>query len=145
MQVYHFSCKEPIAYSSLFLLLSQEEVRRGGKKGRLLGIITLSDVLRHLVGKQPTGDSERDDDPSKRAGPSSNPTLAGRSSPITGGSGSNSPHLTISGSPKLGVSGSPGMGYRGNPDADFSGGSRGGSPNVSISGSPRLGPTGPPA
>ena len=28
----------------------QEEERRGGKKGRLLGIITLSDVLRYLVG-----------------------------------------------------------------------------------------------
>jgi len=28
----------------------QEEERRGGKKGRLLGIITLSDVLRYVVG-----------------------------------------------------------------------------------------------
>jgi CBS domain-containing protein len=28
----------------------QEEERKGGKKGRLLGIITLSDVLRYVVG-----------------------------------------------------------------------------------------------
>ncbi|KAJ3500402.1 hypothetical protein NLJ89_g9814 [Agrocybe chaxingu] len=28
-----------------------EEERRGGKKGRLLGIITLSDVLRYIIGK----------------------------------------------------------------------------------------------
>ena len=28
----------------------QEEERRGGKKGRLLGIITLSDVLRYVIG-----------------------------------------------------------------------------------------------
>ena len=31
--------------------LLQEEERRGGKKGRLLGIITLSDVLRYLIGE----------------------------------------------------------------------------------------------
>jgi CBS domain-containing protein len=28
----------------------QEEERKGGKKGRLLGIITLSDVLRYVIG-----------------------------------------------------------------------------------------------
>ena len=28
----------------------QEEERNGGKKGRLLGVITLSDVLRYLIG-----------------------------------------------------------------------------------------------
>jgi 5'-AMP-activated protein kinase regulatory gamma subunit len=29
----------------------QEEEKRGGKKGRLLGIITLSDVLRYTIGE----------------------------------------------------------------------------------------------
>jgi len=29
----------------------EEEERKGGKKGRLLGIITLSDVLRYVIGK----------------------------------------------------------------------------------------------
>jgi 5'-AMP-activated protein kinase regulatory gamma subunit len=29
----------------------QEEEKRGGKKGRLLGIITLSDVLRYVIGE----------------------------------------------------------------------------------------------
>ncbi|KAF9481375.1 CBS-domain-containing protein [Pholiota conissans] len=33
-----------------------EEERRGGKKGRLLGIITLSDVLRYVIGKAPVSD-----------------------------------------------------------------------------------------
>jgi hypothetical protein len=33
----------------------QEEERRGGKKGRLLGIITLSDVLRCLIGEANLG------------------------------------------------------------------------------------------
>ena len=31
--------------------LLQEEEKKGGKKGRLLGIITLSDVLRYVVGE----------------------------------------------------------------------------------------------
>jgi hypothetical protein len=31
--------------------VAQEEERRGGKKGRLLGIITLSDVLSCLIGE----------------------------------------------------------------------------------------------
>jgi len=29
---------------------AQEEEKRGGKKGRLMGIITLSDVLRYVIG-----------------------------------------------------------------------------------------------
>ena len=31
-------------------MLFQEEEKQGGKKGRLLGMITLSDVLRYLIG-----------------------------------------------------------------------------------------------
>jgi CBS domain-containing protein len=31
--------------------VSQEEEKKGGKKGRLLGIITLTDVLRYLIGE----------------------------------------------------------------------------------------------
>lgn len=34
----------------------QEEERKGGKKGRLLGIITLSDVLRYLIGNVAIGE-----------------------------------------------------------------------------------------
>lgn len=29
----------------------QEEEKRGGKRGRLMGIITLSDVLRYVIGE----------------------------------------------------------------------------------------------
>lgn len=36
-------------------IASQEEERQGGKKGRLLGIITLSDVLRCLIGEANLG------------------------------------------------------------------------------------------
>ena len=32
------------------IFLWQEEERKGGKKGRLLGVITLSDVLRYVIG-----------------------------------------------------------------------------------------------
>jgi len=35
----------------------QEEEKKGGKKGRLLGVITLSDVLRYIVGKVDLGES----------------------------------------------------------------------------------------
>ena len=31
-------------------MLFQEEERKGGKKGRLLGVLTLSDVLRYVIG-----------------------------------------------------------------------------------------------
>lgn len=34
----------------------QEEERKGGKKGRLFGIITLSDVLRYLIGNVAIGE-----------------------------------------------------------------------------------------
>lgn len=34
----------------------QEEEKRGGKKGRLLGIITLSDVLRYVIGELGIGE-----------------------------------------------------------------------------------------
>lgn len=34
----------------------QEEEKRGGKKGRLLGIITLSDVLRYAIGEPGIGE-----------------------------------------------------------------------------------------
>lgn len=34
----------------------QEEERKGGKKGRLLGVITLSDVLRYIIGEPAIGE-----------------------------------------------------------------------------------------
>jgi 5'-AMP-activated protein kinase regulatory gamma subunit len=34
----------------------QEEEKKGGKKGRLLGIITLSDVLRYVIGHVDIGE-----------------------------------------------------------------------------------------
>jgi len=40
----HFSWPYPLIDQCL-----QEEERKGGRKGRLLGIITLSDVLRYVV------------------------------------------------------------------------------------------------
>jgi CBS domain-containing protein len=36
--------------------VSQEEERRGGKKGRLMGIITLSDILRYIIGRAQISD-----------------------------------------------------------------------------------------
>jgi len=33
----------------------QDEERRGGKKGRLMGIITLSDILRYIIGRAHLG------------------------------------------------------------------------------------------
>lgn len=39
----------------MLLLLYKEEERKGGKKGRLLGIITLSDVLRYIIGDMAVG------------------------------------------------------------------------------------------
>jgi len=51
------------------LTIPQEEARQGGKKGRLLGIITLSDVLNYIIG---TG-NEPDDELKSLA--SSSPTL----------------------------------------------------------------------
>lgn len=50
----------------------QEDERKGGKKGRLLGIITLSDVLRYLIGEAAIGEVVE---------PAEEPTLA--STPTT--------------------------------------------------------------
>ncbi|KAI0824221.1 hypothetical protein BC628DRAFT_1323424 [Trametes gibbosa] len=44
----------------LVVVEGEEEERRGGKKGRLLGIITLSDVLRYLIGDVTIGESQWD-------------------------------------------------------------------------------------
>ena len=38
-------------------MVLQEEERKGGKKGRLLGVITLSDVLRYVIGEAELGES----------------------------------------------------------------------------------------
>lgn len=38
------------------VLRMQEDERKGGKKGRLLGIISLSDVLRYLIGEAAIGE-----------------------------------------------------------------------------------------
>lgn len=57
--------------------IMQEEERKGGKKGRLLGIITLSDVLRYIIGESAIGESAeppQDIDSGIRT-PSSGPTL----------------------------------------------------------------------
>ncbi|KIO08225.1 hypothetical protein M404DRAFT_22837 [Pisolithus tinctorius Marx 270] len=40
----------------LVVVQGEEEEKRGGKKGRLLGIITLSDVLRYLIGNVAIGE-----------------------------------------------------------------------------------------
>lgn len=42
--------------SNLCVVILQEEERKGGKKGRLLGIITLSDVLRYIIGELAIGE-----------------------------------------------------------------------------------------
>ncbi|KAF7970608.1 hypothetical protein HWV62_23633 [Athelia sp. TMB] len=41
----------------LVVVEGEEEERKGGKKGRLLGIITLSDVLRHVIGEVAIGEA----------------------------------------------------------------------------------------
>ncbi|CDO75266.1 hypothetical protein BN946_scf184967.g19 [Trametes cinnabarina] len=41
----------------LVVVEGEEEERKGGKKGRLLGIITLSDVLRYLIGEVAIGEA----------------------------------------------------------------------------------------
>ena len=40
----------------------QEEEKRGGKKGRLLGIITLSDVLKYVIGEVGIGEGIEPDE-----------------------------------------------------------------------------------
>ncbi|KAG8219859.1 hypothetical protein J3R82DRAFT_838 [Butyriboletus roseoflavus] len=42
----------------LVVVEGEEEEKRGGKKGRLLGIITLSDVLRYVIGKVGISEAE---------------------------------------------------------------------------------------
>ena len=37
--------------------ITQEEEKKGGKKGRLMGIITLSDVLRYVIGPVDIGEA----------------------------------------------------------------------------------------
>jgi CBS domain-containing protein len=37
--------------------INQEEEKKGGKKGRLMGIITLSDVLRYVIGPVDIGET----------------------------------------------------------------------------------------
>ena len=54
----------------MMLNFPQEDERKGGKKGRLLGIITLSDVLRYIIG----GDVHEDKLPEEPT-PSSTPTV----------------------------------------------------------------------
>lgn len=39
---------------------SQAEEKQGGKKGRLLGIITHSDVLRYIVGEVGIGEADEE-------------------------------------------------------------------------------------
>ena len=65
----------------------QEEERRGGKKGRLLGIITLSDVLRYLVGnvyiggEMPAESTTPIPDPPQVPAPASAPEAAPAAAP----------------------------------------------------------------
>ncbi|KAI6047588.1 hypothetical protein EDC04DRAFT_2875816, partial [Pisolithus marmoratus] len=42
----------------LVVVQGEEEEKRGGKKGRLLGVITLSDVLRYLIGNVAIGEGK---------------------------------------------------------------------------------------
>lgn len=57
---------------------TQEEERQGGKKGRLLGIITLSDVLRYVIGEVGIGEGV---EPSEVPTPTPAPTPASVSTP----------------------------------------------------------------
>lgn len=46
----------PAIFALCSLMHRQEEEKKGGKKGRLAGIITLSDVLRHVIGEVGIGE-----------------------------------------------------------------------------------------
>lgn len=48
--------------STKYCFSLQEEEKRGGKKGRLLGIITLSDVLRYTIGEPGIGEGVEKDE-----------------------------------------------------------------------------------
>jgi 5'-AMP-activated protein kinase, regulatory gamma subunit len=50
------SLKPSICVNSSDYSTQQEEEKQGGKKGRLLGIITLSDVLRYVIGEVGIGE-----------------------------------------------------------------------------------------
>ena len=49
----------------MLTFLLQEEERKGGKKGRLLGVITLSDVLRYVIGNSDIGEGVEPEEESK--------------------------------------------------------------------------------
>nr|VWO96682.1 Nuclear protein SNF4 [Ganoderma boninense] len=65
----------------LVVVEGEEEERRGGKKGRLLGIITLSDVLRYLVGNVSIGEA-RHDPPPTPSEPPATPDTAQSTPPL---------------------------------------------------------------
>lgn len=46
----------------LKLNFEQAEEKLGGRKGRLLGVITLSDVLRYIIGEVGIGESIEEDE-----------------------------------------------------------------------------------
>ena len=52
--------RKPDLCRLLELTLSQAEEKQGGRKGRLLGIITLSDVLRYVIGDIGIGEGPED-------------------------------------------------------------------------------------
>ncbi|KAG6850499.1 hypothetical protein H0H93_012500 [Arthromyces matolae] len=53
----------------LVVVEGEEEEKKGGKKGRLIGIITLSDVLRYVIGESRIGESlEQDEQKAEDAG-----------------------------------------------------------------------------
>jgi 5'-AMP-activated protein kinase regulatory gamma subunit len=73
-------CNFDFYFSWMYPLMDQylqEEERKGGKKGRLLGIITLSDVLRYVVGPVNIQESAEPEEP-----PNGRPT-AGSTSTAT--------------------------------------------------------------
>ncbi|GLB36208.1 putative CBS-domain-containing protein [Lyophyllum shimeji] len=52
----------------LVVVEGEEEEKKGGKKGRLLGIITLSDVLRYVIGEPGIGEGiEKEEEPKPAA------------------------------------------------------------------------------
>ena len=79
-EVCNFDCYPSSVYQ-LMDQCSQEEERMGGKKGRLLGIITLSDVLRYVVGPVNIQESDEPEEP-----PNGRPTVGSTSTATeTGG------------------------------------------------------------
>jgi CBS domain-containing protein len=60
----------------LVVVEGEEEEKKGGKKGRLLGIITLSDVLRYVIGEVGIGQGiESNEETSALAGKSTSPEV----------------------------------------------------------------------